>query len=69
MPLREGRQAPRGLARPPGKFDDTATSELPEITQDDIVDVEASTAGLNKGAPDSVSDEVAAPPLDAGNNA
>jgi putative transposase len=45
MPLRESRQARRSLAWSLGQFDDTTANELPEITQDDIIDaeVEAST--------------------------
>jgi putative transposase len=60
MPMRESRQARRGLASALGQFDDYTRNETVELTQDDIVDVEveASTAGLNR--PDGVSDEIVA---------
>lgn len=69
MPMRQSRQARRGLAFELGQFDDTTVNELPEITLDDITDaeVEASTAGLNKVEPEGVPDQVAAELLDRDN--
>jgi len=66
MPMRNSRQARRGLAWHLGQFDDTTTNELPEITIDDIkdVEVEASTAGLNRVEPEGVPDQLAAELLD-----
>jgi putative transposase len=71
MPMRESRQARRGLAWHLGQFDDTTFNEPIEITLDDIkdVEVEASTAGLNKVEPEGVPDELAAALLDRDNKA
>ena len=62
MPMRETRQARRGLGWMLGQFDDTTVNEPINITLDDIkdVEVEASTAGLNKVEPEGVPDHVAA---------
>jgi hypothetical protein len=69
MPMRETRQARRGLAWEFGQFDDTTVNEPIAITLDDIKDaeVEASTAGLNKVEPEGVPDQVAAELLDRDN--
>jgi putative transposase len=69
MPMRESRQARRGLGWMQGQFDDDTVNELPNITLDDIrdVEVEASTAGLNKVEAEAVSDDLAAELLDRDN--
>ncbi|QAU48848.1 integrase catalytic domain-containing protein [Bradyrhizobium guangzhouense] len=69
MPMRQARQARRGLGWSLGQFDDTTTNELPDITLDNITDAvaEASTAGLNKVEPEGVPDHVAAELLDRDN--
>jgi putative transposase len=69
MPMRETRQARRGLGWELGQFDDTTVNEPIGITLDDIKDVEAeaSTAGLNKVEPEGVPDQVAAELLDRDN--
>ncbi|UFW48190.1 MULTISPECIES: DDE-type integrase/transposase/recombinase [Bradyrhizobium] len=69
MPMRQSRQARRGLAFELGQFDDTTVNEPIDITIDDIKDVEAeaSTAGLNKVEPEGVPDQIAAELLDRDN--
>lgn len=69
MPMRETRQARRGLAWELGQFDDNTVNEPIAITLDDIkdVEVEASTAGLNKAEPEGVPDQLAAELLDRDN--
>ncbi len=69
MPMRQTRQARRGLAWELGQFDDATVNEPIEIGLDDIhdVEVEASTAGLNKAEPESVPDQLAAELLDRDN--
>lgn len=66
MPMRQTRQARRGLAFELGQFDDTTVNEPIELTLDDIKDaeVESSTAGLNKVEADGIPDEVAFELLD-----
>jgi putative transposase len=67
MPLRDTRRARRSLGWSLGQFDDTTVNDMPDLTQDDVVDVEveASTAGLNR--PDAIPDAIAAEMLDADN--
>lgn len=64
LPMRDSRNSRRGLAFSLGQFDDTTVNEMPDITLDQIFDVEAepSTAGLN--APENVPDELAVLLLD-----
>jgi putative transposase len=70
MPMRESRQARRGLGFDLGQqIDEMQAAEPISITLDDIRDaeVEASTAGLNKVEPEGVPDQIAAELLDRDN--
>jgi putative transposase len=69
MPMHQTRQARRGLGWMLGQFDDTTVNEPIDITLDDIkdVEVESSTAGLNRVEPEGVPDQVAAELLDRDN--
>ncbi|GAB9109861.1 hypothetical protein [Bradyrhizobium diazoefficiens] len=72
MPMRQSRQAARGLAWLDGQFDDATKNDLPTFTADDIQDAttESSTAGLNPVAPAEipVPDQLAAELLDRDNS-
>lgn len=69
MQMRQSRQARRGLGFELGQFDDTTVNEPIDITLEDIkdVEVESSTAGLNRVEPEGVPDQLAAELLDLDN--